>query len=255
MPNYLKQWENLKKAFETKTGSKRPKETTKKILLGTVQKSSGITAVVKEIDSALSKKQRVPLEKALNNLMAARGTYCTFLMKEQKQFLNDPNDPDLTIWTAYKDFIFGIQKIEEDAAKEAKTLQEKKSPGATGITWLGLEGDVKGTIAAAKKSFGAFPAQEKKYNLLKKAEGAQKAAETYTKAGARTEIVNARKALELFKAEAKKCADECAKVLSAEKDDNYKKAVKPFHDAMKALSVLSRVDAQIKNLLAAEKAG
>ena len=255
MPDYLKRWETLKKTFETKTGSKRPLETTKKILLGTVQKASGITPVLKDVDTALSKKQRVPLEQALNKLMAARGTYCTFLMKEQKQFLNDPNDPDMVIWTAYRDLIFGVQNIEEDAAKEAKKLQETKAPGQTGITWLGLEGDVKGTIAAAKKAFGAFAAQEKKNNLLKKAEGAQKAAETYTKAAARTEVVNARKALELFKVEAKKCADECAKVLSAEKDPNYKKAVQSFHDAMKALSVLSRVDAQIKNLLAAEKAG
>jgi hypothetical protein len=255
MSDYVKRWETLKKAFETTTGSKRPQETTKKILLGTVQKASGITPVLKEIDSALAKKHRVPLEQALNKLMSVRGVYCTFLMKEQKQFVNNPNDPDMVIWTAYKDLIFGVQKIEEDAAKEAKQLQEKKEPNKTAITWLGLEADVKSTVAAAKKLFTPFAAQEKKNNLLKKAEAAMKAAETYTKTAARSEVVPARKALELFKVEAKKCADECAKVLSTEKDPNYKKAVQSFHDAMKALSVLSRVDAQIKNLLAAEKAG
>ena len=253
MSDYLKRWEKLKKDFETASGSKRPKETVKKALLGTVQKASGLTPVLKDIDTALSKKQRAPLEQALNKLMVVRSDYGKFLMKEQAQYVNSPDDPDMTIWKAYKDLLFGIQKLEEDAAVDAKKLQETKQTGVTGITWLGLEGDVKGTVADAKKKFTSFADKEKKYNLLKKAEGAVKAAEAYTKTAARTEYTNARKALELFKSEAKKCADECAKVLSAEKDDNYKKAVRSFHDAMKALSVLARIDQQIRNLAAAEK--
>jgi hypothetical protein len=251
---YLKRWEQLKQDFQNTTQKSRPKETTQKLLLGTVQKSSGLTPVLKDVDTALEKKQRVPLEQALNKLFQTRGTYATFLMHEQKQFLNDPNDPDLKIWTAYKDFIFGIQKIEEDASKEAKTLQETKGGVAEGITWLSLEGDVKGTVQAAKKGFAAFAAQEKKNNLLSKANGAVKAAETYTKAAARTQLTEARKALELFKQEAKNCADACAKVLSAEKDEKYKKEVQHFHDAMKALGTAARIDAQIKNLTTAEKA-
>lgn len=122
------------------------------------------------------------------------------------------------------------------------------------IQWLSLEGDVKGTVAAAKKGFAAYSAQEKKNNLLGKSEGAVKAAEAYTKAAAHTKYKEAREALELFKKEAKKCADECAKVLSAEKDAGYKAPVQHHRDAMKALSVLARIDAQIKNLVDAEKA-
>jgi hypothetical protein len=254
MGAYLKRWDDLKADFEKTTGQKRPKETTKKVLLGTVQKSSGLTPLLKDIDTALEKKQRLPLEQALNKFFVARGVYATFLMTEQKRFLNDPDDPELTVWIAYKDLIFGIQKIEEDASKAAKTLQEEKSPGNVAIQWLSLEGDIKGTVLAAKNGFAPFAAQEKKNGLLAKANGAVKAAEAYTKAAARTQFKEARAALELFKKEAKRCADDCAKALNAEKDDKYKKAIQSFHDAMKALSALARIDAQIKNLLDAEKA-
>ncbi|HEX3745910.1 MAG TPA: hypothetical protein VHW09_18340 [Bryobacteraceae bacterium] len=253
MANYLKRWEDLKKAFESTTNQQRPKEVKKKIILGTVQQASGLTPVLKTVDAALEKKQRAPLEQALNKLFQVRGTYATFLMGEQKKFLNDPDDPEMVVWIAYKDLIFGIQKIEEDASKDAKALQEAKG-GETGITWLSLEGDIKGTVQAAKKLFAPFAAQEKKNKLLCKADGAVKAAETYTKAAARTQAADARKALELFKKEAKEGADDLAKVLNAEKDPAYKKAIQSFHDAMKAISTLARIDAQIKNLQDMEKA-
>jgi hypothetical protein len=251
---YLKRWEQLKADFEKTTGTNRPKEK-QATIIGTIQKSSGLTPVIKDVEAALEKKQRTPLEKALNKLFVTRGTYATFLMNEQKKFVNDPSDPDMIVWTAYRDLTFGIQHIEQDAAKEAAKLQEEKGGGKVAIQWLSLEGDIKGTVQAAKKAFASYAAQEKKNKLLEKSEGAVKAAEAYTKAAAHTKYKEAREALELFKKEAKKCSDECAKVLSAEKDAGYKKGVQSHHDAMKALSVLARIDAQIKNLQDAERAG
>jgi hypothetical protein len=252
MGTYLKRWEHLKAQFEKDAQHPRPNETTKNIILGTVKKPSGLSPVIKDVDTALEKKQRLPIEQALNKLFQVRGIYAMFLTQEQKKFLNDPDDPEMTVWIAYKELIFGIQKIEEDASKEAKALQEEKGDGPA-IQWLSLEGDVKGTVDAAKKGFGNFKAQEKKNNLLGKASAAVKAAESYTKAAAHSKVKEAREALELFKKEAKRCADDCEKVL-AEKDQNYKKAIQSFHDAMKALSTLARIDAQIKNLQEAEKA-
>jgi hypothetical protein len=244
---YLSRWEKLKKDFETNSNLKRPQETVKKALIGTVAKSSGLTPIMKDIDSALEKKQRTPLEKALNQLMATRSTYCTFLMEEQKHYLNDPNDPDLTIWTAYRNLIFGIQKLEEDGAAAAKTLQEAKGGGES-ITWFGLEGDVKGTVEKAKKDFGPFAAQEKKNLVLKKADPALKAAKAYTEAAAKTNFLAAKGALLNFKVEAKKCADAVGIVAGKETDANYKKVLVAFQNAMQALSVSARVDTQIQNL-------
>ena len=253
---YLAKWEQLKKDFEVTTNKSRPKETVKKAIVGTVQKASGLTPILKEVDTALQNQERKPLEQSLNKFFAARGAYATFLSQEQKQFLNDPNDPDLFVWTAYRDLIMGMQKIETDAAADAKKLQEKKGGGKVAIEWLSLDGDLKGTVAAAKKDLAAFSALEKKHGILKKADPALKDTEKYTKAAARTEYKNAREALVSFKVTAKKCADDLAKILGAEKGDpNFTKALTKFHDAMKALSTLGRVDAQIKNLVDAEKAG
>jgi len=251
---YLTRWEKLKKDFETKTGAKRPQETVKKALVGTVAKASGITPVLKDVDTSIEKKERKPLEQALNKLMVQRSAYCTFLSQEQKKFNPMVDDTQQAIWEAYRDLIMGVQKIESDAADQAKTLQEAK--GATqGIKFLALEGDVKGTIAAAKKGLAPYAALEKKYDLIKKADGAVAQAEAYTKAAARTQVKEAIKALETFKVEAKKCYEALAKVLAVEKDKGFQTALQAYHDAMKALASVGRVDAQISNLKAMAQAG
>lgn len=250
--SYLARWEKLKADFEANTGKARPKEETKKFLVGTVQKSSGVTPILKEVDTALEKKQRTPLEQSLNKLMVARSSYCTFLTSQQGTFAPGKPTEDLAIWTEYRDLIKGLEAIETDASKDAKSLQEAKSPNKEGILWLSIEGDLKGTIEAAKKQLKAFDALEKKAAVLKKADAAVKATEDYTKAAARTQAAEARTALDKFKIEATKCATELDKIAKAATDGGFKKAVTSFHDAMKALGVSARVDAQIKNLKAME---
>jgi hypothetical protein len=148
----------------------------------------------------------------------------------------------------------GVQKIEADAADQAKALQESKG-AAQGIQFLALEGDVKGTVAAAKKGLAPYAALDKKYNLLKASDGAVRQAEAYTKAAARTQVKEAIAALQGFKDEAKKCYEALAKVLAVEKEANFHKALQAYHDAMKALASVTRVDAQINNLKAMGQAG
>jgi hypothetical protein len=244
----------LKKNFETTTGAKRPQETVKKALVGTVAKASGITPVLKDVDTAIEKKERKPLEQALNKLMVARSAYCTFLSQEQKKYNPMQDDTQQAVWAAYRDLIMGVQKIESDAADQAKTLQETKGAGQA-IQFFALEGDVKGTVVAAKKGLAPYAALDKKYNLLKASEGAVRQAEAYTKAAARTQVKEAIAALQSFKDEAKKCYEALAKVLPLEKDAGFLKALQAYHDAMKALASVGRVDAQIKNLKAMGQAG
>ena len=50
---YVTRWEQLKKDFEQESNQKRPLETVKKALIGTISKSSGVTPVLKDVDSAL----------------------------------------------------------------------------------------------------------------------------------------------------------------------------------------------------------
>jgi hypothetical protein len=246
MGAYLTRWQNLKQAFETEAQKKRPLETTK-TLLGTAAKSSGVTPILKDIETALAKKERKPLEQALNKLNVARSSYGKFLSLEQAKFQDDP-----VVWKAYHSLIIGLQDIEVDLAAAAKSLQEAKSSDQKGIEFFGLEGDLKGALVAAKAKLAPFATLEKKYGLLKKADATVKAAETYTKAAARTQAKEARVALELFKVECKKCADELDKVLKLEKEAKFHAALQSYHDAMKNLAVVQRIDGQIAKLKAME---
>ena len=250
---YVARWEQLKKDFETIINAKRPMLKVNDADAGVVTKSSGITPVLKDIDTALQKKERKPLEQAINKLMVVRGPYATLVAKEAGKYSDWNADPSHeAISTAYRDFQMGLQKLEIDAAADAKKLQVTKG-AAEGIEFFALEGDVKGTVSAAKKGLAKFAALEKKHNLIKLSDAAVKQAEIYTKTAARTEVKDAKQALINFKAEAKKCADALAKVLKLETDKEFLKALTSYHDAMHAISILARIDAQIKNLTAMEQ--
>jgi hypothetical protein len=252
---YVARWEKLKKDFETAFQAKRPMLKVKDADAGIVTKSSGITPVLKDIDTALQKKERKTLERAINKLMVVRGPYATLLAKEAGKY-SDWNE-DLSfqaISTAFRDFMMGLQKLEVDAAADAKKLQETKG-AAAGIEFFALEGDVKGTVSSAKKGLAKFATLEKKHSLLKLSDAAVKQAEIYTKTAARTEVKAAKQALLNFKTEAKKCADALAKVSKLETDKDFLKALTSYQNAMQALSAMTRVDAQIRNLTAMEQAG
>jgi len=240
--SYVSQWEKLKKDFENATGSERPKQT-KETIFGTIQKASGITPVLKDLDSAIAKKERAPIAQAITKFLAARGPYVEMLMKETGHaMVND----DLALATAYKDLQTGLGKISVDAGKELNTLQEAKSPGKTAIPFFEIEGDVKATIATAKKDLAAFAALEKKHKVLATADAALKETEKYTKAAARTEYKEAADALIKFKVLAKKCAEDLGKPLAAEKaNDKFVTAVQKFQKGMKDFSAVSRVEQQI----------
>ena len=248
--SYTADWEQLKKNFEKNTGLDRPK-LTKDPIFGTIQKASGITPVLKEIDAAIAKKQRAPLAQAITKFMAVRGPYVAMLMKETGHFM--ANDDDV-LATAYTKLQSGLQQIAVAASNELKTIQEAKIPGTVAVEFLEIEGDVKATIATAKKDLAPFAALEKKHKVIATADAALKETEKYTKAAARIEYKAAVEALSKFKASAKKCADDLAKVLAAEKtNDKFTAAVQKFHNAMKAFSAVQRVDQQIHKLQEAGK--
>jgi hypothetical protein len=252
---YVARWEKLKKDFETAFQAKRPMLKVKDADAGVVSKSSGITPVLKDIDTALQKKERKTLERAINKLMVVRGPYATLLAKEAGKYSDWNQDPSFeAISTAFRDFMMGLQKLEIDAAADAKKLQVAKG-AAEGIEFFALEGDVKGTVSEAKKGLAKFAALEKKHGLLKLSDATVKQAEIYTKAAARTEVKAAKQALINFKAEAKKCADALGKVLKLETDKDFLKALTSYQNAMQALSAMTRVDGQIRNLTAMEQAG
>lgn len=253
MGKYVKQWQAIKAKFEQDANIKRPTETVKKAIIGTVQKSSGLTPVLQEIDDALEKKQRYPLEKALNKYHSVQEPYVAFVRQEMSKY---PADQYEDVALAFATYMREMLGIEQKVAADAKALQQEKSGGGAAIEWLFLEADVKGTVEKAKKDFAAFPALEKKFGLLKKAEPALKAAQDYTKAAARTEVNNALAALKDFQVKAVACAKGCDPALAdadAKKQPKYITAVQSYQTAMRSLTT-SRAATQIKNLEAAQAA-
>lgn len=247
MGKYVQKWQAIKAEFEKDAEMARPKESVKAGILGTIKKASGLTPVLQEMDTALEKKQRYPLEKALNKYHSVQEPYVGFLREEMKKYLDDP---ELKIAGAFTKMMREMLALEQEAAADAKKLQEEKSPGGAAIQWLFLEADVKGTIEKAKKDFTPFAALEKKFGLVKKADPAIEAAKEYTKAAARTQMAEALKALKDFQTKALAAATACDKALSdadAKKQEKYIKAVESYKDAMKSLTT-SRAAAQIKKL-------
>ena len=96
-----------KSRLRSQHGTGASQRRSEKFLIGTVQKSSGVTPILKEVDTALEKKQRTPLEQSLNKLMVARSTYCTFLTSQQSAFAPGKPTEDLAIWTEYRNLIKG----------------------------------------------------------------------------------------------------------------------------------------------------
>jgi hypothetical protein len=184
--------------------------------------------------------------------MIVRDAYVVMLAKEAGHAMVNNDD---MMATAYKDLQTGLGQISVDAGKVLNTIQETKSPGKVAIPFFEIEGDVKATIATAKKDLAALAALEKKHKVLATADAALKETEKYTKAAARTEYAAAAQALSTFKAAAKKCAEDLAKVLAAEKtNDKFTAAVQKFQKGMKDFSSVSRVDQQIVVIQKAEKA-
>ena len=241
---YVTKWENLKKDFENKTNQARPRETVKKALIGTVAKSTGITPALKDVESALAKKERKTFAQALNKFEIQRNAYSKFLAEEQTHL--DPAT-DEAVWKAYQSLIQGLHGIADEAAKDAKSVQEEKSP-IEGIQFLAMEAELKNVVADAKKKLTPYAALEKKYGLLKKADAALKLAETYTKVAARTQVKAALDTLESLQKECKKCADELEKVVKLEKDQGFKTALESYRKSMADTGAWSRLLLQIKNL-------
>lgn len=247
MGKYVKEWETIKKKFETDAGIKRPKESVKKAIIGTVQKSSGLTPVLQEIDNAIDKKERLTLEKAMNKYHIVQEPYVAFVRKEMKTY-DATVDEDIVL--AYATFMREMLMLEDKMSADAKALQEKKGGGVS-IKWLFLEADVKGTIDKAKKDFAAYAAFEKKFKLIDNAGPALKAAQDYTKAAARTEVANALKSIKEFQVKAKVAANACDAALKdaeAKKKSDYIDSVTSFKSAMNSLSTSSRTTDQVKAL-------
>lgn len=156
--SYVERWEKLKKDFETTTQKPRPQREVQLGLLGTIKMASGITPVLRDLDEAIKKQQRAPIAKAINKFMEVRGPYVAMLVKETGHAMTGD---DMELATAYKDLQTGLGKISVDAGKDLEKVQAAKEPGKVSIPFFEIEGDVKATIAKAKKDLAPFSTLEK----------------------------------------------------------------------------------------------
>jgi hypothetical protein len=236
MPTFLSRWDTAKKAFDQHAKNEK-----------TLQQTSGLTPLLKDVDAAFAKKQRKVALQALTKFNVGRQKYTRFLALQ----VGPSSAHDPTIQKAVMALIDAIKVIETDIAHAVEALQEDKQPANApkdAIKILILEGDLKSNIARTKKALQPFAAIDKKYDLLTLAQPAVKAMEAYSKAAARTQVKEAHDALASYVALARKCNAYCAQIVSKEKTEDYTKVVKSFANDLKTLTEGSRVQQQLQAL-------
>jgi len=242
MSDFAGDWAKLKKNFDA-TGLKRLTGI-RETMVGTIQKGTGISEALREIDAAIAKKGRAGLAQAINKFLVMRDPFCKIISERAKKAAMVDHDDAAA--EAYVSLTSGLQKIAVAAADELKKIQEQKNPAAT-VPMIELEGDVKATVNDAHRSLLAFPVLLKQHKVVATADAAIKEAEIYTKAGAKGDYKTAIDALTKFKAAAKKAAEDLGKIADKEKSNSdFTKAVEKFEKGMKDFSTVTRVDAAIK---------
>jgi hypothetical protein len=240
MSDFVGDWQKLKAKFD-ETGLNRPTRV-KETMFGTMKMGTGISGALREIDTAIGKKERAPLAQAINKFLAVRDPFCKICSDRALKANADGEDEAAA---AYASLNGGLQKIAVQAAEELKKIQIKK--GGAAVPMIEIEGDVKATVMAAHRSLAGFAALEKKHKVMETADAAAAETVKYTKAAARGDYTLAIQALTRFKAAAKKAADDLKSVMDKEKSSSgFTEAVKKFEKGMRDFSTVQRVDGAIK---------
>lgn len=278
MAGILADWEQIKRDFaqgvatEIKTGSisQDYADAIKKLLTT----DTGLTPALKDIDTAIAKKERKTamtgltklhmviekIRKPIDDLISLGGNKATDQEKVFKQS-KDPvdkmklkmlNDLVETIFT-YKQ---GILKLETTVAKAIEKVQEQKGPTGKKIDIISLEGDMKGALEVFKNAIKPFVNEEKTHKTLAKTDALVNSMKAYSKAAARTEVKNAMAALNQFFTAVGEIQKATNNVGRAQPPvaDGYKKAVESFNKALQAIKS-QRGDVSMKNLKQLESEG
>lgn len=278
MPAILADWEKNKKGFASAVSAELKSGLLSSDYIAAIKNilnsDTGLTPALKEIDSAISKKERKPamsgltklhmviekIQKPIDALITLGGNKVTdqgLIFKQTK----DPNDRiKMNDLNEFLEKIFdykkAILKLETTAAQAIEKLQVEKSPDGKKIDIISIEGDMKGALDKFKKDVKGFTKEENHFKALAKTEALAKSMQAYSKAAARTEVKAALTALDQF-------FDAIGDMIKIQNSldrvkppvpDAYKKAVESFVKALNAIKK-QRGEVSHKNLKALEAEG
>jgi hypothetical protein len=244
--DFLADWTKIKKAFDQAAkGVQNPDEITTKFL-ALMDKSTGLTPILKEIDAAFAKEHRKAANAALLKFYGKREAIALLLAKMVPKLTDD--DLQMATMTLMK----AIPALEKKMQETFKDLQDDKAGAQGASDWnlmLLFETDLQKNIDQLAKDLKPAPLAkiEKKHEVLSLSKIPVKHMEAYSKAAARLKAPEALAALKAFVAAAEGCAKASEAILKKETDKDYDKAVTRFVKDLRTLCK-ARVAVQQKKL-------
>ncbi len=212
MTAFLKDWEQEKKAFkanvltELQNGGAAIPADFKKAAATFLKADTGMTPALKEVDAAFGKGHRKAVMDALTALHAVIEKTAVKVLtfageaRSKSAEVTDQAASDALSEIHMAGALFNkvVIGFETSVAKELEKLQQAKSPTNTKIDIISLEGDMDAAVNRFKTEAKKYSELEKKFKTLNAVKHAEKAMQAYSKAAARTQVTEARVALEVF---------------------------------------------------------
>lgn len=214
--------------------------------LAELQKTTGLTPVLKKIDEGFQKEHRATVLDAavqLNRIRTPISMVLTKLVSRLGQY-------DMDAAQDVRDFKAGLEAIESGVSTSAKQLQNTKGAIQQDQNWnlaVLFEGDFKSNVDDLKKKIKAHADVDKKYNALKLATPMMTFMDSFTKAAAHLKAKEAYAALKGFQAAVKEADKKFADAAAKEHTDH-----RPYADAlvsfMGAVKGMNRINDQLRKL-------
>jgi hypothetical protein len=260
----------MKKQFHStvlghlKTGGTDVPDDVRKGIIELVKRDTGLTPALKVVDAAFAKRHRATVMKALTKVHTVIEENTKVFQRAAVPAMNAANDAFGTgaydalndIAMCIKDFNGKVIKLETDIAKELEDLQEAKGTTGVKVEIISLEGDMKGAVEKFKKDIKNFKDLEKKFKVMDKVDKMAETMRTYSDAAARTQVTEARKALEKFFDWVDDIIDykDTVKGDKSKPDDDYVEAIGTLCKYLKAIKD-QRGKVSMTNLKQLEAAG
>lgn len=244
--SFLAEWEQMKKKFDAAAKTIQNPDPVTTAFLAVMDKPTGLTPILKEIDAAFAKEQRKPATEALLKFYGKREPISKLLAKMVPKITDDGlND-------AAMDLMAALPALEKSMQSKVKQLQDDKAGVAGASNWnllLLFETDLQKNIDQLAKDIkpAAIAKIDKKHDVVSLTKIPVKHMDAYSKAAARLKADEALASLKEFVKSADGCARACEAILKKEADKDYEKAVKRFVNDLRTLCT-ARVAVQQKKL-------
>jgi hypothetical protein len=235
----------------------------KKNIIALIKLESGLTPAPKLVDAGFAKSHRATVMQALTKVHLVIEKNTKVFQKAAVEVMNAAMQTEAApeigkIACAITEFNAKVINLETEVAKELEKLQDSKGGKAlmndgdikpVHVDIISPEGDFKGGVERFKKDIKDLSALERKFKVLDRVDKAARAMRTYSDAAARTQVKEARVALEEFFGMVDDIDRHCKQVESANPKpaEDYRKAIELLCKSLRAIKS-QRGKASLENL-------